>query len=217
MLIDRFGADTARLYVMFAGPPQDSAVWSDTGVDGASRFLKRLWAFAQARHATVAAAPATFDYRDADDAVRKARRDLHMTLKQADDDFNRIHYNTVVSAGMIMLNTLEARAGRRTRRRCAGARGPVAGAAGALPRHPAHDVGAVERARARSRVRRSPRCALAAGRCRGARAGRNRARAAGERQVARQDRRAGDGNEGSDRKRGARQRRSCAARKWGPR
>ncbi len=108
MLIDRFGADTARLYVMFAGPPQDSALWSDTGVDGASRFLKRLWAFAQSRIATIAIAPATFDYREADDAVRKARRDLHMTLKQADDDFKRIHYNTVVSAGMIMLNTLEA-------------------------------------------------------------------------------------------------------------
>jgi leucyl-tRNA synthetase len=108
MLIDRFGADTARLYVMFAGPPQDSAVWSDTGVEGASRFLKRLWAFAQARLATVASAPATFDYREADDTVRKARRELHMTLKQANDDFNRIHYNTVVSAGMIMLNTLEA-------------------------------------------------------------------------------------------------------------
>ena len=108
MLIDRFGADTARLYVMFAGPPQDSAVWSDTGVEGASRFLKRLWAFAQTRLATVASAPATFDYREADDAVRKARRELHMTLKQANDDFDRIHYNTVVSAGMIMLNTLEA-------------------------------------------------------------------------------------------------------------
>ena len=106
MLIDRYGADTARLYVMFAGPPQDSAVWSDSGVDGASRFLKRLWTFAQAHLAT--GAGAAFDYRDADPSVRKARRELHMTLKQADDDYARIHYNTVVSAGMIMLNTLES-------------------------------------------------------------------------------------------------------------
>jgi len=106
MLIDRYGADTARLYVMFAGPPQDSAVWSDSGVDGASRFLKRLWTFAQAHLAT--GAGAAFDYRDADASVRKARRELHMTLKQADDDYARIHYNTVVSAGMIMLNTLES-------------------------------------------------------------------------------------------------------------
>ncbi len=42
-LIDQYGADTARLYVMFAGKPEDSAMWSDTGVEGASRFLKRLW------------------------------------------------------------------------------------------------------------------------------------------------------------------------------
>ena len=45
-LIDKYGADTARLYVMFAGSPDDSAIWSDTGVDGAHRFLKRLWTFA---------------------------------------------------------------------------------------------------------------------------------------------------------------------------
>jgi leucyl-tRNA synthetase len=105
MLIDRYGADTARLYVMFAGPPQDSAIWSDTGVDGASRFLRRLWAFAQSHLAMGTAAG--FDYRDADASVLAARRELHMTLKQANDDYERIHYNTVVSAGMIMLNTLE--------------------------------------------------------------------------------------------------------------
>ncbi len=107
-LIDRYGADTARLYMMFAGKPEDSAVWSDSGVEGASRFLKRLWTFAQARMATVKAAAESFDFRDADDTVRKARRELHLTLKQANDDYERIHYNTVVSAGMIMLNSLEA-------------------------------------------------------------------------------------------------------------
>ena len=104
--IERFGADTARLYVMFAAPPQDSAVWSDSGVDGASRFLKRLWTFAQTHLATGKAVKP--DYRDADVSVRKARRELHMTLKQANADYERVHYNTVVSAGMIMLNTLES-------------------------------------------------------------------------------------------------------------
>ena len=192
-LIDRYGADTARLYVMFAGTPEDSAVWSDTGVEGASRFLKRLWTFAQAQLATVRGAPAAFDYRDADDAVRKARRELHMTLKQANDDYERIHYNTVVSAGMIMLNTLEALP--------AGARGADALMREGLslllrvlyPGHAAHDVGAVERPRLRSRVGRPHRRAVAGGRRRRARAGRDRARAAGQRQAARQDRRAGEG------------------------
>jgi leucyl-tRNA synthetase len=104
-LIDKYGADTARLYVMFAGKPEDSAVWSDTGVEGAYRFLRRLWTYAQTHAASVKSASAS---GDASDAVKKARRDLHMTLKQANDDYERLHYNTVVSASMIMLNTLEA-------------------------------------------------------------------------------------------------------------
>jgi leucyl-tRNA synthetase len=104
-LIDRYGADTARLYVMFAGKPEDSAVWSDTGVEGAYRFLRRLWTYAQAHADRIKAAGGS---PDGDDAVKKARRELHMTLKQANDDYARLHYNTVVSAGMIMLNTLEA-------------------------------------------------------------------------------------------------------------
>jgi leucyl-tRNA synthetase len=103
-LIDKYGADTARLYIMFAGKPEDSAVWSDTGVEGAYRFLRRLWTFAQAHAAGVKSAGAG----EAGDAVKKARRELHMTLKQANDDYERLHYNTVVSASMIMLNTLEA-------------------------------------------------------------------------------------------------------------
>jgi leucyl-tRNA synthetase len=104
-LIDKYGADTARLYVMFAGKPEDSAVWSDTGVEGAYRFLRRLWTFAQTHAEGVKAASGT---SDGDDQLKKARRELHMTLKQANDDYDRLHYNTVVSASMIMLNTLEA-------------------------------------------------------------------------------------------------------------
>jgi len=67
-----------------------------------------LWTYAQANAEADKAAPGSFDESKADDAVRNARRELHMTLKQASDDYARIHYNTVVSAGMIMLNTLEA-------------------------------------------------------------------------------------------------------------
>jgi leucyl-tRNA synthetase len=107
VLIDRFGADTARLYVMFAGSPEDSAVWSDTGVEGGYRFLKRLWAFGQAHLDVVGSAP-PIDGTDPDDATKAARRELHLTLKQANYDYERIQYNTVVSAGMKMLNTLES-------------------------------------------------------------------------------------------------------------
>ncbi len=107
-LIDRFGADTARLYVMFAGSPEDSAIWSDTGVEGGYRFLKRLWAFGQTHADAIRAATGSLDTGNAAESVKAARRELHLALKQANFDYERIHYNTVVSAGMKMLNTLEA-------------------------------------------------------------------------------------------------------------
>jgi leucyl-tRNA synthetase len=77
-------------------------------VEGAHRFLKRLWTFGQTHAEVARSAAGRFDFRDADDAVRAARRELHVTLKQANYDYERIQYNTVVSAGMKMLNTLEA-------------------------------------------------------------------------------------------------------------
>ncbi len=107
-MIDRYGADAARLFVMFASPPEHTIEWSDTGVEGAHRFLRRLWNFAQARRDSVNAATGSFDWRDAGAAIVAARRELHLTLKQADYDYERVQYNTVVSAGMKMLNTLEA-------------------------------------------------------------------------------------------------------------
>ncbi|MEP7207618.1 MAG: class I tRNA ligase family protein, partial [Casimicrobiaceae bacterium] len=107
-MIDRFGADASRLFVMFASPPEQTIEWSDTGVEGAHRFLKRLWNQAQSRSSLLAAASHGFDWRDADPAVATARRELHLTLKQASYDYERVQYNTVVSAGMKMLNTLEA-------------------------------------------------------------------------------------------------------------
>jgi leucyl-tRNA synthetase len=105
-MIDRYGADAARLFVMFASPPEHTIEWSDTGVEGAHRFLKRLWHHAQANRDVRPAG--AFRWSDASDAVRAARRDIHTTLKQADYDYERVQYNTVVSAGMKMLNTLEA-------------------------------------------------------------------------------------------------------------
>jgi leucyl-tRNA synthetase len=106
-MIDRYGADAARLFVMFASPPEHTIEWSDGGVDGAHRFLKRLWHYAQSRRDSAHAAGDGFDWLDASDAVKSARRELHLALKQADYDYERIQYNTVVSAGMKMLNTLE--------------------------------------------------------------------------------------------------------------
>ena len=107
-LIARYGADTARLFVMFASPPEATLEWSDAGVEGSFRFLKRLWAFAQATAATIRGAGAVAAAGALAGPVKAARRELHLTLKQANYDYERIQYNTVVSAGYKMLNALES-------------------------------------------------------------------------------------------------------------
>jgi leucyl-tRNA synthetase len=106
-LIARYGADTARLFVMFAGSPEDSALWSDEAVEGQFRFLKRLWTYAQTHVDPFARAAAAIDWTRVGAELRGIRRQLHLHLKQASDDYERVKYNTVVSAGMKMLNALE--------------------------------------------------------------------------------------------------------------
>jgi leucyl-tRNA synthetase len=104
-LIDQYGADTARLFVMFVGGPEDASVWSDTGVEGSSRFLRRLWHFV-GRHAdTLRAAPT--DVAQIGAAAKALRRTVHAELKQVLYDYERMQYNTVVSGAMKLLNALE--------------------------------------------------------------------------------------------------------------
>ncbi|HET9645221.1 MAG TPA: leucine--tRNA ligase [Burkholderiaceae bacterium] len=98
-LIDQYGADTARLFVMFASPPEQTLEWNDAGVDGAHRFLRRVWAFG----ARLADGIGTADVA----AGKTLRREIHLLLKQASYDYERMQYNTVVSASMKMLNELE--------------------------------------------------------------------------------------------------------------
>ncbi len=105
-LIDRYGADTARLFTMFASPPEQTLEWSDSGVEGAFRFLKRLWACASGLAPRLSAQAKTFG-PFTDDSAKTLRREIHTLLKQADFDMQRKQYNTVVSATMKMLNTLE--------------------------------------------------------------------------------------------------------------
>jgi len=106
-VIERFGADTARAFVMFAGPPDQSAAWSDSGAEGVYRFLRRLWTYCQTHAATVATAP-TLEGQELSAELKALRREIHARLKQADFDYARMQYNTVVSAAMIMLNALDA-------------------------------------------------------------------------------------------------------------
>ena len=104
-LIDKYGADTARLFVMFASPPDQSLEWNDAGVEGASRFLKRLWQFASRRAETLSARPAA-NASHAEDA-KALRFELHSVLRQVSFDYDRMQYNTVISGAMKLLNALE--------------------------------------------------------------------------------------------------------------
>jgi leucyl-tRNA synthetase len=107
-LIDRYGADTARLFVMFASPPEQTLEWNNAGVEGAHRVLRRLWKFA-AKHADVIdSAPARKPLRGAAPALR---HEIHSVLRQVSYDYERMQYNTVVSGAMKLLNALEAHAG----------------------------------------------------------------------------------------------------------
>ena len=105
--IDQYGADTARLFTMFAAPPEQTLEWSGTGVEGANRFLRRVWAFAW-NHAARIQGAGSIDTAQLSDAMKTLRREVHKILQQAEHDLKRIQYNTVVSACMKMLNTLEA-------------------------------------------------------------------------------------------------------------
>ena len=109
-LIDRYGADTARLFTMFAAPPEQTLEWSDTGVEGAHRFLKRVWTYTcnqQTRISKVAQIPNATHFKNLPKNLQNLRHSLYKILQQAEQDLKRLQYNTVVSAAMKMLNLLE--------------------------------------------------------------------------------------------------------------
>ena len=105
-LIEKFGADTARFFMMFTSPPEQTLEWSDSGVEGSYRFLRRLWVFAQEK-ADVLRSGGANGYGPADGALR---REVHTVLKQATYDMERKQFNTVASAAMKLLNALQEHA-----------------------------------------------------------------------------------------------------------
>jgi leucyl-tRNA synthetase len=105
-LIDHYGADIARFFMMFTSPPEDTLVWSDAGVEGASRYLRRLWTFAW-EYEKAAPSPDTPSGTRVPAELATARREVHAVLKQANYDIGRHQFNTVASAAMKILNALE--------------------------------------------------------------------------------------------------------------
>ncbi|RLA47053.1 MAG: leucine--tRNA ligase [Gammaproteobacteria bacterium] len=103
-LIDRYGADTVRLFSMFAAPPEQSLEWSNSGVEGANRFLKRLWKLVN-RH--LQAPAAKLDMAALDDEQKAVRRKIHETIAKVSDDFGRRQtFNTAIAAVMELCNEL---------------------------------------------------------------------------------------------------------------
>ena len=106
-LIDQYGADTARLFVMFASPPEQTLEWNDAGVEGAHRFLKRVWDFAQKHASGLQHRAPLVDVENLRSEAKTLRREVFTTLKQISYDYDRMQYNTVVSGCMKLLKALE--------------------------------------------------------------------------------------------------------------
>ena len=106
-IINKFGADTARSFVMFAGPPDQSAAWSNSGAEGTFRFLRRIWNWAYAHQTHLNNAQEASTSEGFSHEARHLRREIHSCLKQADYDYSRMQYNTVVSACMKMFNAID--------------------------------------------------------------------------------------------------------------
>jgi leucyl-tRNA synthetase len=110
-LIEKYGADTARLFMMFASPPEQTLEWSDSGVEGSYRFLKRLWGFAHdfsERVEALNSKRSTFLEQGVriDKTQMATRFEIHSVLRQANHDLSKNQFNTVISAAMKILNAL---------------------------------------------------------------------------------------------------------------
>ncbi len=111
-LIEEYGADIARFFMMFTSPPEQTLEWNDAGVEGSARFLRRVWAFAVEYESELKIGRdrinlSTLNWSKVPVEHKNWRRDVHVILKQANYDIGRHQFNTVASAGMKLLNTLE--------------------------------------------------------------------------------------------------------------
>jgi leucyl-tRNA synthetase len=108
-LIERYGADTARLYTMFTAPPEATLEWNDAAVEGSYRFMKRVWGFGLklSTQKDLGKTAATVAQQSLSKAAKALRLEIHTVLKQVDYDYQRMQYNTVVSGAMKMLNAMD--------------------------------------------------------------------------------------------------------------
>ncbi len=106
-MVDRYGADTVRLFTMSNSPPEQTLEWNDNAVAGSNRFLKRLWNLVQRHGDSVANAAVVDDWGDADEQTRELRAATHSMLTRVNRDYQRFQFNTVIAACMELLNQLD--------------------------------------------------------------------------------------------------------------
>ena len=108
-IVKKYGADTARLFILFASPPERDLEWSDQGVEGAARFLGRLWRIVHHFADAVVGAPASYDAASLDANEKELRRALHATIRKVTDDVaDRFNFNTAISSIMELVNAMHA-------------------------------------------------------------------------------------------------------------
>ncbi len=107
-IIETLGADTARLFIMFANSPERNIEWSDSGLNGSNRFLHRIWSICYKNRAFIKPNKKTnIDQSQVPESIKDFRQKVHSILDQADRDYQRIHYNTVISSAMKLTNIID--------------------------------------------------------------------------------------------------------------
>ena len=108
-ILSKYGADTARLFILFAAPPERELEWSDQGVEGSFRFLNRIWRIVQAFEAVLAQKVTEYDHSNLSEADKDLRRVLHSSIKKVTNDVEtRFNFNTAISTMMELVNALYA-------------------------------------------------------------------------------------------------------------
>ena len=108
-ILSKYGADTARLFILFAAPPERELEWSDQGVEGSFRFLNRIWRIVQAFEVVLAQKVTEYDYSNLSEADKDLRRVLHSSIKKVTNDIEtRFNFNTAISTMMELVNALYA-------------------------------------------------------------------------------------------------------------
>ena len=108
-ILSKYGADTARLFILFAAPPERELEWSDQGVEGSFRFLNRIWRIVQAFEAVLAQKVTEYDHSNLSEADKDLRRVLHSSIKKVTNDIaTRFNFNTAISTMMELVNALYA-------------------------------------------------------------------------------------------------------------